>query len=105
MCNEKCRPTSSKTVAKSFGEAQKKIDIASARGCTRKEILQYDHIECPLFENGSLARHSKHEILNPLETLLVTSDYQFNTNEVRGLAVVVDFMPLIHKLDLKSIPN
>ena len=53
-------------------EARKKIDIARAHGYTRKKILQYDHIEC----------HSKHEILNLFDTLLVTSDYQFKKNEV-----------------------
>ena len=64
--------------------------------------MQYDHVECPLFENGSLAKHSKHEILTPLEKNLVSSDYRFNKDHVDGLAVIVDFMSLIRKVGFEK---
>ena len=40
-----------------------------------------------------------YELLNPLKNLLDTSDYQFGKTEVTGLAVVVDFMSVIHKIE------
>ena len=43
------------------------MDIALPSGFPLREILQHDLIrDCPLFDEAGLARHKKHETLNPL---------------------------------------
>ena len=39
-----------------IGEAQKKIDAASSRGYTTRDILRCDHNECPCFDEGNLTK-------------------------------------------------
>ena len=46
-----------KKATKKIGEAQKKIDIARSRGYSTREILQYDHVEYPPFNEGNLTKH------------------------------------------------
>ena len=46
-----------KKATKKIGEAQKKIDIARSRGYSTREILQYDHVEYPCFNEGNLTKH------------------------------------------------
>ena len=48
---------SAKKATKKIGEAQKKIDIACSRGYSTREILQYDHVEYPCFNEGNLTKH------------------------------------------------
>ena len=48
---------SAKKATKKIGEAQKKIDIARSRGYSTREILQYDHVEYPCFNEGNLTKH------------------------------------------------
>ena len=48
---------SAKKATKKIGEAQKKIDIARSRGYSTREILQYDHVEYPCFDEGNLTKH------------------------------------------------
>ena len=43
-----------KKATKKIGEAQKKIDIARSRGYSTREMLQYDHVEYPCFDEGNL---------------------------------------------------
>ena len=50
----------------------KKIDIARAQGYATEEILPYHCVECPLFKDENLAKHSKHELLNLLGKFLYT---------------------------------
>ena len=49
----------SKKVTKKIGGSQKKIDIASSQGYTIRNILHYDHDECPCFDEGNLTKHKK----------------------------------------------
>lgn len=56
-----------------------------------------------MLEGEFFAKHSKYELLNSLKKLFDTSDCQFDKCEVTGLAVVVDFMSVIHKTGLKNI--
>ena len=58
-----------------------------------------------MFEGGNLAKRSKHELVNSLKKLLNTSDYQFDKTKVTGLAVVVDFMSVIHKTGFEKHPK
>ena len=48
---------SAKKAIKKIGEAQQKIDMARSQGYSTREILQYDHIECPRFDEGNLTKH------------------------------------------------
>ena len=48
---------SAKKATKKIGEAQKKIDIARSRGYSTREILQYDHVEYPCFDEENLTKH------------------------------------------------
>ena len=41
---------SAKKSTKKIGGTQKKIDIASSRGYTTRDILRYDHDKCPCFD-------------------------------------------------------
>ena len=90
-------------MTKKVGEAQKKIDITRARGYSTRESLQYDRVECPCFDEGNLTKHKKHELLVSLEQLLDTPEYQFDETVITGKSVIVDFMSLFAKLDLKNI--
>ena len=45
-----------KKATKKIGEAQKKIDIERSRGYSTREILQYDHVEYPCFDEGNLTK-------------------------------------------------
>ena len=58
-----------------------------------------------MFKGDNIAKHSKYELLNPLKKLPDTSDYQFDKAEVTGLAVVVDFMSVIHKTKFGKHPK
>ena len=54
-----------------------------------------------MFGDGNLAKHSKYELLNPQKKLLDTSGYQSDKTEVTLLAVVVDFLTVIHKTEFE----
>ena len=69
---------SGKKATKKIRGAQKKIDIASSRSYTTREILRYDHDECPCFDEGNLTKHKKHETLVLLEQLFDTLEYQLD---------------------------
>ena len=95
-----------KSLLKSLGKAQKKMDIACLRGHAIREILQYDLIEdCPLFDEVGLARHKKHEILKPIENHLLENDYKFERKSDLKTAVMVDFMSLVRKVPFKIYKN
>ena len=47
---------SAKRATKKIGKAKKKIDIARSRGYSTREILQYDHVEYPCFDEGNLTK-------------------------------------------------
>ena len=63
------------------------------------------HAECPSLEDGNLDKHKKHELLNALEKLLDTLDYQFDKGEATGWAVVVNFMPMVRKNGFEKHPG
>ena len=94
-----------KLTTKFLGKAQKNIDIARSRGFTNKELLQYDHLDSPLFDNKGLARHKKHEIMTQLESVLKEEDYCYNKQSNLRTVVVVDFMSLVRKVPFKNFRN
>ena len=96
---------SAKKATKKIGEAQKKIDIARSRGNSTREILHYDHVEYPSFDEGSLIKHKKHELLVPLEQLFHTPEYQFDKTVTAEISVIVDFMSLIRKIGFEKHPK
>ena len=57
-----------------IGKVQKNMEIARARGFTNKNLLQYDLLDCPLFDETGLARHRKQELMTQLKAL-----YQMKT--------------------------
>ena len=93
---------SAKKATKKIGEAQKKIDIARSRGYSTREILQYDYVEYPCFDEGNLTKQKKHELLVPLEQLLDTPEYQFDKTVTAGISVIVDSMSLIRKIGFEK---
>ena len=76
---------SAKNATKKIGKAKKKIDIARSRGYSTSEILQYDHVEYPCFDEGNLTKQKKHKLLVPLEQLLDTPEYQFDKTVTAGI--------------------
>ena len=55
--NKDTSRVSAKKANKKIGEAQKKNDIARSWGYSTREILLYDHIEYPCFDEGNLTKH------------------------------------------------
>ena len=79
-------------------DAQKQIDIASARGISMKEIVCHDHLRDSLLFDGDLtAKPNKSELIMELENHLQASDYNFIQNSPLRTAAVIDFMSQIRK--------
>ena len=72
---------------------------------TPQKKFSLRHAECPSLEDGNLDKYKKHELLNALEKLLDTLDYQFDKGEATRWAVVVNFMPMIRKIGFEKYPG
>ena len=48
-----------------------------------KEILPYDHAECPCFDYDNLIKHNKYELLVPYESLPDNQDYKFDNQDYK----------------------
>ena len=88
-----------------MGKAQKNMEIARTRGFTNKELLQYDLLDCSLFDETGLARHRKHELMTQIEGDLTDDDYSCQKISQLKTVLVVDFMSVIRKIPFKSFKN
>ena len=88
-----------RVIKKTFGQAQRQMDIAQSGGIPLKEILTFEHCgESLLFIGEITTKPDKSSLVKELEKFLEPSDYHFDRNNDVSTCIVIDFMSMIRKV-------